>query len=163
MTGSKKFSPVDTKVQSRVELDFWSEKIPIEPFYHWVPETRNLSRNQESAQIPGVCSIPMSPKDTKDQSRVELDFWSEKIPIVPFYHVWTRQSRLDAPVREREVEATETPVRPHQETSVDRVLGDCQGSLEQTDNSVMMSIESQGLRMSGIILKMIEIIIGMKL
>jgi hypothetical protein len=34
------------------ELDFSSEKIPIAPFYHWIPETRNL-RNQESAQIPG--------------------------------------------------------------------------------------------------------------
>jgi hypothetical protein len=44
MTGSKKYSPVGTKVQLRVELDFLSEKIPIAPFYHWVPETRNLSR-----------------------------------------------------------------------------------------------------------------------
>ncbi len=33
------------------ELDFWSEKIPVVPFYHWIPETR--IRNQESAQIPG--------------------------------------------------------------------------------------------------------------
>jgi hypothetical protein len=33
----------DTGIEP-VELDFWSEKIPIAPFYQWIPETRNLSR-----------------------------------------------------------------------------------------------------------------------
>ncbi len=43
MTGSKKYSP-GQKAQTRVGLDLWSEKNPIAPFYHWIPETRNLRR-----------------------------------------------------------------------------------------------------------------------
>ncbi len=37
----------------------WSEKIPVAPFYHWIPETRNLRQLHHFTigfQKPGICA-----------------------------------------------------------------------------------------------------------
>ncbi len=73
----------------------WSEKIPVAPFYHWIPETRNLRRFmiRENPFRWDDCSLvePCLFGDTGIEP-ADLDFWSEKIPVAPFYH-WIPETR----------------------------------------------------------------------